>query len=49
MTKKNHKCEICDKHITGIPRPTVWCKICKKSYLDFCPKLHKDWELRYES
>ena len=46
MTKKNHECIDC-KHITGTPRPYVYCKICKKIYMDFCIKGHKDFELRY--
>ncbi len=33
---------------TGTPRPYVYCKTCKQGYLDFCPLLHIDWELRYD-
>ena len=36
---------------TGTPRPSVYCKICKKDYLDFCFEHHgiKDsWELKYD-
>ncbi len=34
---------------TGIIRPYVYCKICKKGYLDFCIEHHGiegSWELR---
>ena len=34
---------------TGTPRPAVYCKICKKSYIDFCMKHHNipnSWELK---
>ena len=44
MTKKNHRCKDCIK--TGTPRPYVWCKICKKGYIDFCILGHKDFELK---
>ena len=47
MTKKIHRCDDNCKHITGTPRPYVWCKICKKIYMDFCIEGHKDFELRY--
>lgn len=35
-------------HKTGTPRPSVYCKICKKRYLDFCMVHHGEgtWELR---
>ena len=46
MTKKIHKCDDKCKIMTGTPRPGVYCKICKKEYIDFCIKGHKDFELR---
>lgn len=35
---------------TGTPRPAIYCKICKESYLDPCVihyKIPNSWELRY--
>lgn len=37
--------------VTGTQRPAVYCKICKKGYIDFCLShcaIIGSWELRYE-
>ena len=42
----NKRCQV-----TGTPRPSVYCNICKKEYIDFCIEHHgitNSWELRYE-
>ena len=39
-----------DKIITGTPRPTIYCKICKKEFMDLCFEhcsVPNSWELRY--
>lgn len=44
--------EVCEEVIvTGTPRPSVYCKICDREYLDICYEHHNipdSWELKYD-
>lgn len=48
--REDNFCTVCNKHITGTPRPAIYCKVCKVSYIDPCvfhSNFPDSWELDY--
>ncbi len=48
--REDNFCTVCNKHITGTPRPDIYCKVCVTSYIDPCVlhcSIPNSWELDY--